>query len=217
MLNLRPATPDFNKKLPVLIEELKRTGYVQDVGASNYSVTNTLGWNGGFLWDENDLNTTNISFNTISISHDYADAVGMEFIAGRNFSREFATDENAVIINRSAMERMQMEDPVGKTLTYDPSWRGPRQYTIIGVVEDMIKGSPFESTSQSFMFLGEERFSWLYIRVAEEASLGEAIPIIEAKFNEVFPEAPFDFLFGDEEYGQKFEAEETNFEFSQVL
>ncbi len=207
MISLRPASPEFNKKLPVLKDELARTGFVDAVGTSNYAVTSTLGWNGGFQWDDENPNTTNISFNTINISYDYAEAVGMEFIAGRNFSREFPTDQNGVLINRSAMERMQLQDPVGKVLSYNPSWKELDQYTVLGVVEDMIKGSPFESTNQSVMFLGK-RFSWLYIRIAQHASLSEAIPVIEAKFNEVYPDAPFDFQFADEEYAKKFEAEE---------
>jgi len=207
MISIRPASPDFNEKLPTLINELKSTGYVQAVGSSNYPITNTRGWNGGFTWEGSEDNN-NLSFNTISISHDYADAVGMEIFQGRNFSREMATDKSAVIINRSAMEKMGLTDPIGMTLTFDPEWQEASHYTIIGVAEDMIKGSPFEAPSQSIMFLDRFGASWLYIRMAPEASVSEAIAAMSEKFNEVLPIAPFDFQFSEVEYALKFQEEE---------
>lgn len=207
MIGLRPASPDFNSKLPVITEELKRTGMVASVGAADYAVTSTLGWTGGFQWEGTE-NTTNISFNTISVSYDYGKTVGLEFISGRDFSTEFASDKQGVLINRSALETMGLENPVGKKLTYAPGRNDPVHYTILGVVEDMIKGSPFESTSQSFMFLEQRPMRWLYIRVAPEVSLSRAIPVIENKFNQVYPAAPFDFQFTEAEYASKFEAEE---------
>lgn len=207
MIGLRPASPDFDKKLPVITEELKRTGMVASVGAADYAVTSTLGWTGGFQWASKE-NTENISFNTITVSYDYGKTVGLEFISGRDFSSNFASDNQAVLINRSAMETMGLENPLGQKITRTSSGKDPEHYTIIGVVEDMIKGSPFESTSQSIMFLEQREMRWLYIRVAPETSLSKAIPVIEAKFNEVYPAAPFDFQFTDEEYSAKFEAEE---------
>jgi ABC-type antimicrobial peptide transport system permease subunit len=93
-------------------------------------------------------------------------------------------------------------------LNFAPGWQEPANYTILGVVEDMIKGSPFESTSQSIMFLGSESMNWLYIRIAPDVSLTNAIPAIEEKFNQIYPNAPFDFQFAEVEYATKFEAEE---------
>ncbi|MCE7992968.1 MAG: FtsX-like permease family protein [Roseivirga sp.] len=207
MIGLRPASPDFNKKLPVIKEQLKNTGVVASVGAANYAVSTTRGWSGGFEWAGME-NTQNISFNTISISHDYGKTVGLEFVSGRDFSRDFATDKQAILINRSAMETMGLDNPVGQKLTRVSDWKDPEHYIIIGVVEDMIKGSPFESTSQSIMFLEQREMRWLYIRVNPAVSLSSAIPVIEAQFNQVYPAAPFDFQFTDAEYASKFEAEE---------
>lgn len=207
MLSIRPASPNLISKRKVIKEELLKTGMAVAVGNSNYPVTSTLGWNPGFTWEGMDPNFTK-SFNTISISHGYSDAVGMKFIAGRDFSEEFETDNRAIIINRSAMEAMNIENPVGTTVTYNPSWRESRTYTIIGVVEDMIKGSPFDQTSLSVMFLDEGFMQWLYIRLNPDVSASQSIPVIEKAFSEVFPEAPFDYTFADDDYNAKFEAEQ---------
>lgn len=207
MLSIRPASPDVISKRKVIKDELLKTGMVVAVGNSNYPVTSTLGWNPGFTWNGMDPNFTK-SFNTISISHGYGDAVGLKFIAGRDFSEEFETDNRGIIINRSAMEAMKLENPIGTVVTYNPSWREARNYTIIGVVEDMIKGSPFDETSLSVMFLDEGFMQWLYIRLNPEVSASQSIPAIEKVFSEVFPEAPFDYTFADDDYNTKFEAEQ---------
>ncbi len=207
MISLRPASPNFGKNRKLIRTEMMNTGMVKAVGMSNYPVISDLGWNGGFTWEGMDPGFTS-SFNTITISHGYGEAVGLEFIAGRDFSEEFATDKNAIIINRSAMEAMKLEDPVGTVVNYAPGFFEPRNYTIIGVVEDMIKGSPFQQTDQSIMFLNQEFTPWLYIRVRPDVSMSQALPEIEKVYNRILPEAPFDFKFADDDYMAKFQAEE---------
>lgn len=207
MLSIRPASPNVMSKRKIIKDEILKTGMAVAVGNSNYPVTSTLGWNPGFTWDGMDPSFTK-SFNTISISHGYGDAVGFKFVAGRDFSEELETDDRAIIINRSAMEAMKLENPVGTVVTYNPNWREPRNYTIIGVVEDMVKGSPFDETSLSVMFLDEGFMQWLYIRLNPDVSASKSIPAIEKVYSEIFPEAPFDYTFADDDFNAKFEAEQ---------
>ncbi len=208
MLSIRPASPNYGKKKRTLLRnEILKTGMASAVGASNYPVTSPFGWNPGFTWEGMDPSFDK-AFNTISISKGYGDAVGLKFIAGRDFSDEHETDRNSIIINRSAMEAMNLENPIGTIVTYNPSWREARTYTIIGVVEDMIKGSPFEETFLSVMFLEENYLGWLYMRLNPDVSASTSIPAIEKVFKDVLPEAPFDFSFADDDYNKKFEAEQ---------
>lgn len=207
MLSIRPASPNVMSKRKIIKDEILKTGMAVAVGNSNYPVTSTLGWNPGFTWEGMDPSFTK-SFNTISISQGYGDAVGFKFIGGRDFSEKFESDNKAIIINRSAMEAMKLENPIGTVVTYNPNWREPRNYTIIGVVEDMVKGSPFDETSLSVMFLDEGYMQWLYIRLNPEVSASVSIPAIEKVYSEIFPEAPFDYTFADDDFNAKFEAEQ---------
>ena len=207
MIAIRPATPNFNDKKELVQTEIMKTGMAQAVGMSNYPVTNALGWNPGFTWEGMDPSFTR-SFNTIRVTDGYADAVEMKFIAGRDFDPELTSDDNAIIINRSAMEAMKLDNPIGTVVNYNPSWREARTYTIVGVVEDMIKGSPFEETFLSVIFREPGFTSWMYIRLNPNVSPSESIPAIEEVYNEIFPEAPFDYTFAEDDYYTKFEAEE---------
>ncbi len=209
MISIRPASPNYHKSRALLRQEILKTGMVTELGYSNYPVISALGWNPGFRWDGMDP-TFDKSFNTIYITPGYAGAVGMEFIAGRNFDPSLETDKNAIIINESALRAMRLENPIGMLITYDPKWGTEAEnFTIVGVVKDMIKGSPFEETSQSVMFNSKAKryTAWMYMRLNPNKSASEALPAIEEVFNEILPEAPFDYRFADDDYSKKFDAE----------
>lgn len=208
MISIRPASPNYNEKREVLRTEMMKTGVVSAVGMSNYPVTSTLGWNGGFTWEGMDPNFRG-AFNTINISPGYGDAVGLEFVSGRDFSRELESDKNAIIINESAAAFMDLENPVGTVVRFAPGYIDAANYTIIGVVKDMIKGSPFQQTDQSIMFMERGFFApWLYIRLEPNTSASVALPKIQKVFNTILPEAPFDYKFADNDYLAKFESEQ---------
>jgi ABC-type antimicrobial peptide transport system permease subunit len=209
LISLRPASPEYTGKYQVLREELKRTGVVEEVAQSNYAITTTKGNNGGFVWKGKDPNIEpDPSFNTIQVTQEYGKTIGWEFIAGRDFSRELATDKNGVIINESAAKIMGLENPVGEVLRWEPGWREPATYQILGVVKDMVKDSPFRPTVPSIISLAENDMAWLYIRIKDNVSASEALPKIEKVFKSLIPSAPFDYKFADEEYNAKFRAEE---------
>lgn len=209
LIALKRSSPDFSSKHDVLKMEMMNTGMAQAIGTSNYPIINNRGWNGGFTWDGMDK-AFNETFNTISISHGYAEAVGMEFISGRDFSPEFETGKNAILINRSALKLMNLDNPIGTIVNYAPTWKDPENYTIIGVVEDMIKDSPFSTTDQqSVMFLNKmSRVNYMYIRLNPNLSANESISGIQRAFEKVLPNDPFDFSFADDDYNKKFIAEE---------
>ena len=60
------------------------------------------------------------------------DVIGMEFIAGRNFSQDILSDKTgAFIINVKAANQIGLENPVGKRL-----WANQREGEIIGLVNN---------------------------------------------------------------------------------
>ena len=200
---------DFVKNYNVIRNELLQTGVVDEVAASNYSITSTRGNNDGFTWKDKDPNPTNDpSFNTIRISHDYGKAVGLEFIAGRDFSRDLASDAQGVIINESALEVMGLENPIGENIQFNEDYFGGNNFTILGVTKDMLKGSPFEKADPSIMFLTENKFSIAFIKMAAAANAHSALPKIQSVINRIVPSIPFEYQFVDEIFAKKFAAED---------
>ncbi|MFK7774147.1 MAG: ABC transporter permease [Saprospiraceae bacterium] len=200
---------DFVKNYDVIRNELLQTGVVDEVAASNYSIATTRGNNDGFTWKDKDPNPTNDpSFNTIRISHEYGKAVGLEFIEGRDFSRDLASDAQGVIINESALEVMGLENPIGENIQFNENYFGGNNFTILGVTKDILKGSPYEKANPSLMFLTEDKFSIAFIKMSAAASAHDALPKIQSIINRIVPSIPFEYEFVDEIFAQKFEAEE---------
>jgi len=207
LISLRLGAPENRGDLDVLRTELIRTGMVKEIGEANYEVTSTLGWNGDFEWENREMDLSELFFNTIYVTHGYGDAVGLEFVQGRDFSRDFATDGSGLIINESAAKDLGVDNPVGETLIWNRNGERYR-YTILGVVKDMVKGSPFEPTFPSMLFLSNRPLEFLYIRINPEVSTHEALPKIQKAFTELIPAVPFDYTFADENYNAKFKGEE---------
>lgn len=204
LIGLRTASPEYRGKYEVLRNELKNTGAVIDIAEANYPITDTRGWNPGFSWGDR---TYQQSFNTIYVSYDYGKTIGWQFIDGRDFSRAVASDTMGVVINESAAKIFGIERPVGEYFKWSPGTnRGTFQ--ILGVVKDMVKGSPYEMTFPSVIFLSREDMQWLYVRLNPEVNLRDALGKVEKVFSTIIPSAPFDYTFADEAYAAKFLAEE---------
>jgi putative ABC transport system permease protein len=172
LIGLRAASPEFQGKYNVLRNELKNTAAVIEMAEANYAITDTRGWNPGFSWGEKKYEP---AFNTIFVSHEYGKTIGWEFIEGRDFSREFASDSAGIIINESAAKIFGINNPVGEVLKWAPGGSDRGNFKILGVVKDMVKGSPYEPTFPSVIFLSKFDMQWLYIRLNPEMSTHEAL------------------------------------------
>jgi ABC-type antimicrobial peptide transport system permease subunit len=205
LVTMQMKSPDFNEKYDVLKSELLNTGTLSDVARANYAITDTRGWNGGFNW-QGEPPVEGQSFNTIYVTQNYGSTVGWELLQGRDFSKDLTSDSASIILNESAVKLAGLTDPIGQMVKWDPGWQESRHYKIIGVVKDMVKGSPFKPTYPSVIFLGKG--NWLFARINSKSSLHEALPKLEAAFKKVISSVPFDYKFVDEEYGLKFAEEE---------
>lgn len=58
-------------------------------------------------------------------------ALGLEVVDGRSFSKAFATDTSAVLVNETAVRQMNLKDPIGQYIE-TKNWKG----TIVGVLKD---------------------------------------------------------------------------------
>ncbi len=183
--------------------ELMATGAIESVAATYSPLTNVWNTNGGIEWEGKDPDLA-VDFPNNGVSYDFGKTVEWKIKAGRDFSREFATDSAAFIINESAAAFIGMEDPVGKVLRWnnDP-------YTIVGVVNDLLHESPFYPVRPSLYHIRPyNEMSNLVIRLNPNRSTAESVSAVESVWKKYVPEAPFAYTFVDEEFGSKFQAEE---------
>ncbi|MEM1119552.1 MAG: FtsX-like permease family protein, partial [Bacteroidota bacterium] len=207
LLMMPKATGEIYEKVDVLHEELKRSGAVVATAQGNYPLTNDFGQNQGFEWSGEAANL-DLTLNTIKISADYGGTVNWQLLAGRDFSKDFSTDVSGVIITEATRRAMGLKDPVGLPMKYKSGHQGIHNFTILGVVDDLVKANPYEMPMPAIMFLAEQDFEWQFFRLNPRLPTREALAKMETVFKEIVPSTPFDYQFMDDAYQQKLETEE---------
>jgi ABC-type lipoprotein release transport system permease subunit len=210
LVTLKMKSADFYGKYDMLREELKKTGAVEEMSQSMGRVTEVASGNGGFEWKGKDPDMED-SFATLAVTHEHGKTIGWQFVQGRDFSRDYASDSSGMVINETAARYMGLEHPVGEPVTWK-WWRNEKvlEYKIIGVIRDMVMESPYAPIEPSVFYIKGHNGSvnWINIRLSTHVSASEALSRIEPVFRKLIPSAPFDYKFVDEEYARKFAFEE---------
>lgn len=194
---------EVRQHFDVVKQELIQAGAIEEMAAAQSPLTDVWNTNGGFDWEGKDPNLA-IDFPNNSITFDYGKAIQWDIKEGRDFSREFASDSAAFVINETAARFIGMKDPIGKTLR----WNG-RAYTIIGIVKDILQESPFFPVRPSLYHIGKyDNMSNLILKLNPNQSTSNALGSIEKIWKKYTPTVPFEYRFVDEAFGNKFQAEE---------
>ena len=128
---------------------------------------------------------------------------------GRDFSRELASDSAGFVINEALAKLLGFENPVGEIIEWTAGHRSRfRNFTVLGVIKDMVVKSPYEPSVPSVFLLSPYGTNWINIRIRPEVTMADALPPIEKVFKKLIPSVPFDYQFADQEYALKFAAEE---------
>lgn len=192
-----PGTEDLLENYDLIKQELIRKGAILNMTRSNSSVTdissnNFLGWPGK-------PESQRVIFTTIVSSYNYAETMGAEMLMGRDFSKDFATDSSAIIINKAALDLMKLENPIGTQLDL---WGDKR--TLIGVIDDILMGSPYEQVSPMFMILQDWGYGNLSLRMPATKDVQGSVKQIQEVFEQYNPAYPFEYRFVDVDFERKY-------------
>ena len=204
LMMIRMKSPDFYGKFDLLKNEMENAGVITNFAESSSPVTDVYSNNDGFSWQGKDPSVTG-AFDNIWVTHDFGKTVGWQFMKGRDFSRAFTTDSNAIVINEAAVKFMNLKDPVGKIVTW--MGRPGKNLIVIGVIKDMIMQSPYDPVNPTIYFMDYENVNWMDLKLNPNKSVTESVSKIEAIFKKIIPSAPFDYKFADNEFAAKFATE----------
>lgn len=190
-------TDDISENYEVLKRELLQSGTVEAVTRSNSAITsvnsnNFVGWPGK-------PESLKVIFVTIATEYDYAKTMGIKVLQGRDFSKDFATDTGAIVINKAALDLMDLEEPIGTSLDL---WGGKRK--LIGVVDNVLMGSPYEAVRPMFMIMDPDWIGSITIRLKDNNDLQGSLSAVQGIFEKHNPAYPFEYTFVDEEFQKKF-------------
>ncbi|MPR37374.1 FtsX-like permease family protein [Cytophagaceae bacterium SJW1-29] len=197
----------FDGKYAFIRNELINSGAVIEMSATSNPTTEVYYGRGGFKWAgmPEDFQA---SFAWIWVSPDYVKSLGMKIITGRDFSPDFPSDSSAVLLNKTAVEYMGLKDPVGTVLRDSDEQDPGKGMKVIGVVDDMVMDSPYESVKPTVYDFNPGPVRFYHLRLAPNQSANKSIATVEGVFKKNFPDLPFEYKFVDDEYAAKFSSEE---------
>jgi ABC-type antimicrobial peptide transport system permease subunit len=194
---------EVRQHFDVIRNDLKNAGAIEEMTASNSPMTGVWNTNGGFDWEGKDPNFA-VDFPNNSVTYDFGKTIHWNIKEGRDFSRDFATDSAAFIINESAAKFLDFKDPIGKIL----KWNN-KPYTIIAIIKDIMQESPFYPVRPTLYHI--EPYDNLYnviVRLNPQKNASSSLKIVEKEIRRYTPDVPFDYQFVDESFGEKFKAEQ---------
>jgi ABC-type antimicrobial peptide transport system permease subunit len=187
---------------PSFRNDLIQSGKVAEAAESEIELTNTYITNSGFNWKGKDPGMQE-EFVTLGVTPEFGKTINWHIIEGRDFSKDFASDSSAIIINQTAAKYLGFQHPVGETL----QWGDDEQVHIIGVVKDMVTQNPYQPIKQTFFYLRSGYLSTINIKVNPDASMASALNTIKGIFKKYNPMQPFEYKFLDEQYAKNFDNE----------
>ncbi len=189
---------EIGKNYKAIKEELLNSGVAAAMTRSNSPITNI--YSNNFLGWPGKPEDHKVIFATIATEYDYTKTMGIKILEGRDFSEDFKSDTAAIVVNKAAMDIMQLKDPIGQQLDL---WGDKR--TLIGVVDNVLMGDPYAPVGPMFMVLIPDWVNAVTIRLAETEDLQASLKQVEEIFRKYNPAYPFEYDFADVEFAKKFE------------
>ncbi len=144
----------------------------------------------------------------------YLVTLGLELKEGRFFSKDFATDSLAVVLNEKAVIEMGLKNPIGARVTTPEEFLNaqdgtPYIYTVIGVVKDFHYQSLHQPITP-LVFTNASKFrdvSFLTsVRIKGE-NFKQAVEGVEKTWKTFIKERPFQYTFLDQTIAAQYYAE----------
>ncbi len=192
----------LHDKFEPIRNELKSKNLIVEMSESTSPTTDVWNTNGGFNWEGKDPNL-GVDFPNSGVTYEFGKVIDWKIKEGRDFSRDFATDSAALILNESAVKFIGFKEPIGKIINWDD-----KPYTVIGVIKDMLVQSPYEPIRAAMFHLSTEQENIFLLKINPSLNAGEAIQKIETTFKTYDPATAYEFNFVDEEFARKFGNEE---------
>jgi putative ABC transport system permease protein len=189
-------------------QELKGMTGVQGTTMTGYVPTAGLGSADAiFLSPDLDIKKS-FSTQLWPVDDQYIPVLGMKMAAGRNFSKDFATDSSGVILNEAAVQMMGGEKPIGARVYQfeDVMTKKVKEWHVIGVVKNFNFNTLRAEVTPMLLFPGMDQ-GRISLRISGSRAR-QLAGQVEALWRKMTPSQPFSYTFMDEEFNSMYLVEE---------
>jgi putative ABC transport system permease protein len=135
---------------------------------------------------------------------DYVGLFGLEIVEGRNFSRQFSSDEGgAFLVNETAVKVAEWDSVIGRKMTH----LGRETGTIVGILKDFHLHSLHRPIEPLYVFYNPGSFSQIAMKI-KAADIPATLAYAEGVMKRFSPSYPFNYSFFDEVFERAYLTEQ---------
>lgn len=154
--------------------------------------------------ETNDGVMENYGVDWYGVDYDYADVLNLEFVDGRNFSREFSSDTaSSVLVNEAMLDRMGWDNAIGKRFQFDQD--STVFHKVIGVVKNFHHQSLYNPIQAIMMFPNLNNRQAM-VKVNGDFETG--IEHIETVWTELFPNTSLEYQLLNQNFLEDYEEDQ---------
>lgn len=195
----------------VFINEIKSLSFINNISASNVvpGMENNYYLNDGSIRNPNKGLSDANTYYRVYCDYQYLPVYGIKLLVGRNFSKEFISDDKAVLLNETALKTLGFESPddaLNKDIIF---WE--TRYKIIGIVKNYSQKSLKSYPEPTVFILNENAaMSWFinfYSIKLDTKNSSENIDKIKIIWDNIFKDKVFSYYFLEEKYKAQYDNE----------
>ncbi|MBD2766298.1 ABC transporter permease [Hymenobacter sp. BT664] len=155
------------------------------------------------------------SVTQLLVDYDYLKTLGLQLVAGRNFSKELKTDKDqAFILNETAVRDLGFATPekaLGQTLQWN-IWNNKNPDStktgkVIGVVKDFHYKSLYDKLEPAVLQIFPDAYWKVAVKLKGE-NLGAGVESVKQVWSKFSPNYPIEYKFMDDNFDEMYQAED---------
>ena len=176
---------------------------VKNVSASSNVMGQEIYWTSGINRIGEDAKNA-VTLYHLGIDYDFVPSYSLQLAAGRNFSKNFSTDNKSALINERAADLLGFKNAAGAI--NGKLRRGRDTLTIIGVVSDFHQQGLQKTIAPMLMLLRPDSRGYYSVKISTD-HVQQTVAGIEKSWNRYFPEDPFNYFFLDDSFNQQYKSD----------
>jgi putative ABC transport system permease protein len=201
-----PGAAAVGEKQDVIRNVLRSDPRVSNITSSFYLPAGPSYGNNFFLYENAAANQ--VKTLRYEVDENYIPTLGMKMLTGRNFAGDFGSDSTAIIVNETAAKAFGWgNNALGKILTHPDNSGLQTSYQVVGVIKDFHFRSLHEKIAPLVM-----TFSKQPAQLIARLNTKDVAPVIrklQAAWEGLNPDKPFEYAFMDEHFAKIHQSEQT--------
>ncbi|MES2829960.1 MAG: FtsX-like permease family protein [Bacteroidota bacterium] len=156
----------------------------------------------GLEWEGMAEGGKKMSFDYIQTTYDFLKTNNISLIAGRDFSKEHASDSSAVLLNETAVKLMGLKNPLAEQIVLNAQKR-----QVVGIIADVVWDEPTRAQHPMVIAFNAYNSDYITMRLNTKRNIQENLAKIEKITKEINPDFPVEITFVDSLVAEKVEHE----------